>query len=648
MFVDWKNNFTNQFQIIIDKIMCGICGIIHKDSSNPVDLKILQKMSNKIFHRGPDDEGFFLHRNIGMAVRRLSIIDIEGGQQPISNEDGSVVVVYNGEIYNYPEIKKELEKKGHHFKTQCDTEVIVHLYEEYGKSLVDYLNGMFTFAIYDRKQNYLLIARDRLGIKPIYYMDSDKWMLFGSEIKAFFPFPEFEVAVDYEALHQYLTFRYVPSPKTIFKDVKKLPPGSLIEVSLDSGELKIVKYWDINFENIKKNRSLVETAEELNYLIKDAVKIRLMSEVPLGVMLSGGVDSSVIVSSMKGSQNEISTFTVDYNEIGSHNEASFARLAAGAFNTDHHEIIVNFKDFITNIEKMVYFMDEVIADPAAIPIYELCRFSKKFVTVLLSGVGGDELFAGYNVYKEAVYSKYLSYVPDFIWDSLIIPLYNYMPEGTLGKNFVMRVRKPIEEYFLGSSFVYGGFSEREKFSLYGADVAKYQSIYDSHEIIKTTLGQIKNASKLHKMMYVDTKHWLADSHLMMMDKMSMANSIELRTPLLDHRLVEFAASIPENRKINPFGAKIVFKKTAESEVPAQIINRAKKGFSTPFDMWIHSYDNQLVDLIASKNGLIDDIFSIKQITKLISDHKKGIADCSAKLFTILVLSIWLNTFKPNR
>jgi asparagine synthase (glutamine-hydrolysing) len=629
--------------------MCGICGIIYKDPSNTVDPKILKDMSDKIIHRGPDDEGFYLHRNIGMADRRLSIIDINDGHQPFTNEDGSVVVVYNGEIYNHSELRKELKLKGHRFKSRCDTEILVHLYEEYASNLIEHLNGMFAFAIYDIKKKYMLIARDRLGIKPVYYINTDKWMIFGSEIKAFFPFPEFEAAVDYESLHQYLTFRYVPSPKTIFKEVKKLPPGSLIEVSLNNKDLRISKYWDIDFENIKENRSLAETAEELSCLIKDAVKIRLMSEVPLGAMLSGGVDSSVIVSSMKnGSQNNISTFTVDYNESGYHNEASFAKLAACAYNTDHHEIIISFKDFIMNIEKMVYFMDEVIADPAAIPIYELCRFSKKFVTVLLSGVGGDELFAGYNIYKEAVYWKYLSHVPDFLWDFLIIPLYNLMPEGTLGRNFVKRIRKPIEETFLGSSFVYGGFSEREKFNLYEPSFAECQSAYDPHEIIKKTLGQIKNASKLHKMMYVDTKHWLADSHLVMMDKMSMANSIELRAPLLDHRLVEFAASIPENLKINPFCAKIVFKKTVESEVPAPILNRAKKGFSTPFDIWVHNYDNQLADLLASKNSLINDFFDIKQIMKLISEHKQGFADCSAKLFTILVLCIWLNTFIPKR
>jgi asparagine synthase (glutamine-hydrolysing) len=628
--------------------MCGICGIIFKDSQRSVEREVIENMAKNIIHRGPDDEGFYLHRNIGMAVRRLSIVDLKGGQQPIMNEDGSVVVVYNGEIYNHSDLRKELEKNGHRFKSRCDTEVLVHLYEEHGSNLIKYLNGMFAFAIYDKRKNYIIIARDRLGIKPIYYINTDKWILFGSEVKTFLPFPEFESAMDYESLHQYLTFRYVPYPRTIFKKVKKLPPGSMIEISLNTKDLRMSKYWDLNFNNIRENRSLSEAAEELKYLIKDSIKLRLKAEVPLGVMLSGGIDSCAIVSGIKNaSQNTISTFTVDYDEFGSHNESRFAKLAADKFKTDHHEIIISFKDFIMNIEKMVYFMDEVIADPAAVSIYELCQFSRKFVTVLLSGVGGDELFAGYNIYKEAVYSKYLSHVPEVLWNSIIIPLYNIMPEGTLGKNFVNRIRRPIEETFLGSSFVYGGFSEMEKLNLYEPNFAEHQSGCDPYEIIRKTLSQIKSASKLQKMMYVDTKHWLADSHLVMMDKMSMANSIELRTPLLDHRLVDFAASLSENFKINSFQSKIVFKNAVQSEIPSPILNRAKKGFSTPFDIWVHNYENQLTDLLASKNSLINDFLNIKHIIRLISDHKRGIGDCSAKLFTILVLSVWLNTFISN-
>jgi asparagine synthase (glutamine-hydrolysing) len=454
---------------------------------------------------------------------------------------------------------------------------------------------MFAFCLYDKRRNKFLIGRDRLGIKPIYYSSSADWFIFSSEIKAFYPFPEFEASLDYESLHQYLTFRYVPSPKTIFKNVHKLPAGSILELKFPGLNHTISKYWDISYEKTISDRSLSDIADELGHLIKDAVKIRLMAEVPVGIMLSGGVDSSAIVSAMRdGSHNAISTFTVDYNEVGSHNESYFAKLTSKKYDTEHHEIIISFENFMSNIERMVYFMDEMIGDPAAIPIFELCRFSKQFVTVLLTGVGGDELFAGYKIYKEAVYHNYLNHIPDFIWSFILSPIYRKMPEGTLGKNFVKRVRQPIEESFLGSSFVYGGLSEKEKFVLYKKNIAEYVSGYNSQTKIKKILAQLHNTSRLNKMLYIDTKQWLSDSHLVMMDKMSMGNSIELRTPFLDHRLVEYAASIPEKYKINLRRSKIIFKKALQNDIPAKILNRSKRGFSTPFDRWIISFSWNIV------------------------------------------------------
>jgi asparagine synthase (glutamine-hydrolysing) len=414
---------------------------------------------------------------------------------------------------------------------------------------------------------------------------------------------------------------------------------------LNQKKLKIIPYWDLNIERSEKALSLADSADAIRELLLDAVKIRLMSEVPLGAMLSGGVDSSVIVSSMsKSSQQTVSTFTITYEEEGPHNEGVFAKIAAETFGAEHHEILVRLEDFIENLQRMVYFMDEPLADPAAIPIYDLCRFSKQFVTVLLSGVGGDELFGGYEVYREAIYSTYLGYIPRFVWNMIIMPLYGLMPDGTMGKNFARRVNQPIEDVFLGSSVIYGGFSEREKAALYNDDFARQQSAFNSHNVVRETLRGVSQASRLHKMIYVDTKHWLADSHLIMMDKMSMANSIELRTPLLDHRLVEAAAALPESSKVDLLRSKIIFKDAFKPEVPKEIIGRPKRGFSTPINLWLMNAESELSEILLNQGGIARDIFKKEALVNLLDRHKQGRADFSASLFTLLVLNLWLATF----
>jgi asparagine synthase (glutamine-hydrolysing) len=625
--------------------MCGICGLVYHDPERPVESRILRNMARKIAHRGPDDEGFYIHKNFGIAVKRLSIIDIAGGHQPIGNEDDTVMVVYNGEIYNYLTIKEGLEAKGHVFKTRCDTEVLVHLYEEYGTGMVDHLNGMFAFAIYDQKQGRLLLARDRLGIKPLYYIETSEWLLFSSEIKSFLAYDEFRPEIDPEALHHFLTFRFTPTPMTLFKGVKKMPPGCFMEYLAGGRSQTPRPYWDLTFDCNESEFSSAPAREALRGILQDAVKIRLMSEVPLGAMLSGGVDSSVIVSRMtKASERTISTFTIAYEEEGPHNEGVFAGMTAQAFKTDHHEILVRLEDFIENLQRMVYFMDEPLADPAAIPIYDLCRFSKQYVTVLLSGVGGDELFGGYDVYREAIYSAYLGFIPRCVWNKIILPLYGLMPDGTVGKNFTRRVNQPIEDVFLGSSVIYGGFSEREKAILYNDEFARQQSAFNSHNVVRETLRGVSQASRLHKMIYVDTKHWLADSHLIMVDKMSMANSIELRTPLLDHRLVEFAAALPESSKVNLLRSKIIFKDAFKPAIPKQIIDRPKRGFSTPIDLWLKNAESELSEILLNQGGIARDIFKKQEIVNLLDRHKQGRADFSASLFTLLVLNVWLAAF----
>jgi asparagine synthase (glutamine-hydrolysing) len=625
--------------------MCGICGVIHKDPLRPVDPGVLNGMSQRMVHRGPDEEGLYMLGHVGLAIRRLSIIDVDGGQQPVLGEDQSVVVVFNGEIYNYLALRRELEQNGHRFRSRCDTEVLVHLYEEYGSRMVDHLNGMFAFAVYDQHKDRLLLARDRLGIKPLYYLDGKEWFLFGSEIKSFLAVPGFEADMDMEALHHYLTFRFVPAPMTLFKGVRKLPPGHLLEYVPHGTAAGPRPYWELSFDGAEPRLPENEHKEAVRDMIRDAVRIRLMAEVPLGVMLSGGVDSSVVVSSMKeAAQGPISTFTLVYEEEGRHNEGAFAKLTANAFQTDHHEILLRLPDFIDQFHHMIELMDEPIADPAAIAIYNLCRFSKDYVTVLLTGVGGDELFAGYRSYREAILLSRLNHLPRTAWSCIVLPLFRLLPNVTPGKNFVHRVHQPLEEVFLGSSFVYGGFSEKEKANMYTGDVAERQSKYDSHEVIRQTVQPLKRASMLQKMIYVDIKHWLGDSHLIMMDKMCMAHSIEARTPLLDHRLVELAAAMPQRLKINLFDTKIVFREAFRAEIPRTIVKRPKQGFSTPLARWLDSHGGEILETLLDKNGVMRPIFKKGEIDRLLELHRQGNGDLSANIFTLLVLNVWLNTF----
>jgi asparagine synthase (glutamine-hydrolysing) len=630
------------------RFMCGICGIIYKDPARPVSMRTLENMAHQIIHRGPDDEGYFLDRNFGMASRRLSIIDIDGGHQPFSNEDNSVIAVFNGEIYNHTQLRKDLQQKGHIFRSKCDTEVLVHLYEEHGNRMAEHLNGMFAFCIYDRRSGKYLLVRDRLGIKPLYYIDTEKWILFGSEIKSFFCYPEFYPKLDYQAFHYYLTFRFVPTPLTIYEGLKKCPPGCMVEYQNSRRTVFVSEYWDINFSGNLPPVTLAQASEEVSFLVQDSVDKRMMSEVPLGAMLSGGVDSSAIVASMKnGGKSKISTFTVGYEEEGDHNEGTYASLVADEFDTDHHEKIICSSDFLGELDNMVYHMDEPVADPSAIPILDLCRYSRKFVKVLLSGVGGDELFAGYKGYRESVYYTQLKSLPKFFWKYLIDPYYNRMPQNTWGKNFSKRIREPIENGFLGSSFHYGGFSEAEKTKMYTGDLTGTHSFSSSHDLVRKTLGKIPEASRLNKMLYLDIKHWLADSHLIMMDKMSMANSVELRTPLLDHRLVEFAAALPQRFKINFTESKIIFKEAFKSKIPEQILKRRKRGFSTPLNMWIQSSKDEILSLLIDRNGVLNELFDNNELISLVDEHLDTKSDQTAKIFTLLVYQIWAKKFKPS-
>jgi asparagine synthase (glutamine-hydrolysing) len=628
--------------------VCGICGYTFFDRERSVDQADLQRMNDAIIHRGPNDEGYFLDANIGLAMRRLSIIDLAGGRQPIYNEDQTVVTVFNGEIYNYLELKKDLETRGHRFRTNCDTEVLVHLYEEYGADLMAKLNGMFVFAIFDKRERRLLIARDRLGVKPLYYTAKEGRFIFGSEVKSIIAVGACSSELDTEALHHYLTFRFVPSPMTMWKDVRKLPPGCCIECH--DGNFSVRRYWDISFVPHTNTRSCAQAAEEVHDLVVDSVKRRLMAEVPLGSMLSGGVDSAVVTAAMaQTAPGRVSTFTIDYAEEGPHREAAYARIVSEAFNTDHHEIVVGATEFMEALDRMVYFMDEPIADPAAIPVWELCRFSKQHVTVLLSGIGGDEVFGGYPIYREALYRKQLRLLPPALWRGVVAPLY---PAWLPGRNFVKRIGFPLGATFLGSSPIYGGFSEAQKQSLYTSDYGGSRNDSNSHDFIAGIVAHLRGVNDLDAMMYIDTRLWLADSHLIMSDKMSMAVSLEIREPLLDYRIVELAATMPAHFKRTLRESKVVLKSAFAKTIPAAIIHRKKRGFSTPLDVWMKQSRPEVESMLTGPAARIMEYVRPQPIHELFDRHARGEGDQSASLFTLIVLELWLRRFcgtasRPN-
>ena len=627
--------------------MCGVCGIVNLDLQRPVLGSDIRGMTDSMVHRGPDDDGLFLDANVGVGMRRLSIIDLEGGHQPMTNEDGSVVVVFNGEIYNHDELGMKLRKSGHALKTSCDTEVLPHLYEEHGADMVHRLNGMFAFAVLDLTHQKLLLVRDHLGIKSLYYARIADRFIFSSEIKTFLEVPGFQAHIDTEALHHYLTFRFVPAPLTMFEGVFKLSPGHLLEMDIREADLKIRQYWDLPVPSEPRSDSASDSmSEELRELMEDAVRLRMIADVPLGLMLSGGVDSSIILSCMtRSASGGVETFAVNYEEEGDHNEAPFARLAANHFKASHHDIILKETDFFDQLRQMVYFMDEPIADPAAIPIFDLCRFSRERVKVLLSGLGGDELFAGYGLHRETVYARPIQMLPSGLRSRVLSPAADrFIPSGLPGRNFLTRALGQIEDGYFGSSFVYGGLSEIQKKRLYSEDFAPRQREFNSHRVVRDTLRPVRHASPLSQLLYLDTKRWLADSHLIMLDKMSMANSIEARAPFMDHRLVEFAARLPDSAKISWRQSKIILKDAFHREIPAPIRLRPKRGFSTPLDIWMSQSSGKIDELLLSRGSKSAEYFEPSSIRSFITEHQNGRQNHSPTLFMMLVLETWMRTY----
>lgn len=615
--------------------MCGICGIYLRDGE--VDKTLLKKMTNALESRGPDDSGFFVDRGIGLGMRRLSVIDLVTGSQPIHNEDQSIQVIFNGEIYNFNELRNNLEGK-HKFYTDSDTEVLVHLYEEYGENLVEYLNGMFSFAIWDSNKEILLLARDRLGIKPLYYYKDDDKFIFASEIKSIIKDPEIERKIDFEALNYCMGFEYIPAPYTIFDGIKKLEPGHLLSV----GQHRINKrrYWDVKYSPQKKDTEFF--VHNIKRLLTDSVGCRLISDVPLGVFLSGGLDSSFIVALMSEiSKEPVKTFSIGF-EDQSYNELMYARMVSEKFDTIHHEKILD-PDIVKIIETITSYLDEPFADSSAIPTYLISKMTRENVTVALSGDGGDELFAGYDRYIASKLNNKYTKIPFFIRNGVSHLTRSVKPSAqkkgvtNMVKRFIEGSDLPEEgrhmrwQYFLDA---------HDKRGLYSDFLFRETGHLNPFDYINYYYNSLNTTDQLAREQYVDLKNYLADAMLVKIDRMSMANSLEVRVPFLDHRFVEFSFTIPSDLKLKGFTSKYVLKKAASSVLPKDIIQKQKQGFSIPVKNWLRNEIKDYVESILFTNPEAMKYFNTEYVEKLIHEHKRNTKDNSHKLWILLNFVLW--------
>lgn len=628
--------------------MCGIAGVYEYQRRRSIERETLESMLLALYHRGPDDDGMFLADGIAIGMRRLSIIDLAGGKQPISNEDGTLTIVFNGEIYNYRELQERLRARGHRIATSSDTEVIVHLYEEMGEECVKELRGMFTFAIWDANRRRLFIARDRLGIKPLYYKEHDGSLIFGSEIKAILQHPEVQACLDVDALGDFLSLKYVPAPATMFCSIRALPPAHTL--TCDRSGIKIRQYWRLSFADRQPTyKTEEEYAEELEALLRESVRLHLVSDVPFGAFLSGGLDSSTIVALMHQTMNApVKTFSVGFEGGGSEkfSELPYARLVADRFGTDHHEIYVRPDDLMNLAEKVVWHMDQPIADNACIANYMVSALASRHVKMVLAGEGGDELFAGYARYPGEQLASWFQFMPASIRlraSGMLQPI----PGLRRPKIALFAMCQPDELTRLTSWFPL--FNRAMKSSLLSCELLR--ELTDPHSVraFSQRLAETNATHWLNRMLYVDTTLWLPDDLLARGDKTSMAASLEARVPLLDHKLVEFAASLPPQMKLRRLMRKYLLRKVARRWLPAEVINRKKQGFPMPFSLWFRNEARPFVrDLLSTATVKRRQLFNAPYVETLLKQHESGTADHGALIWGLLAFELWHRIFLDSR
>ena len=625
--------------------MCGIAGIVNFDGAG-VDSTLLARMNDRIRHRGPDEEGTYLHANVGLAMRRLAIIDLAGGQQPIANEDRTCWIVFNGEIYNYRELKSRLENLGHRFRTDCDTETIVHAYEEFGADCPRHLRGMFAFAIWDSRRQELFLARDRVGKKPLLYSKVGGAFLFGSEFSSLLVHPSVGREVNREAIHDYLSFMCVPAPQTAYRDIRKLEPGHSLTLKAD-GEIKIERYWQPDFSK-KIKITEEEAGERALELLRDAVRVRLMSEVPLGAFLSGGVDSSAVVALMaEESGAPVKTFSIGFDEQD-FSELHHARRVAERVGAEHHEFIVR-PDALEVLPTLVEHYGEPYADSSAIPTYYVARETRRHVTVALNGDGGDECFAGYERYAAMRLSETYRKLPGVLREQVIRRAVSLLPASELRRGRVRSLKRfiraaslpPVERYLNWVST----FDPRAKRELYTDEFRRETEGADVRRHLAPWFARANGAGVVDASLLTDTMTYLPNDLLVKVDIASMAVSLEARSPFLDHHVIEFAASLPERMKLRGLTTKYILKKTLRKLLPAENLSRGKMGFGVPVGQWLRGplqgfLREQLLSDASARRGLL----RADAVRRMVELHTEGQRDYTNQLWTLLMLELWFQRF----
>ncbi len=623
--------------------MCGICGKLNFDTQVNVSPGLLKAMADTIQHRGPDDEGYYVSGPVGFGFRRLSIIDLATGHQPICNEDGKIWLVFNGEIYNYQELRQDLKGKGHVFKTQTDTEVIVHLYEEFGESCVEKLRGMFAFAIWDCRSHTLLLARDRVGIKPLYYRLTNKSIIFGSEIKAILGDPDVDPEVLPAMIDRFLSFCYVPGEETLFRDIRKLAPGCYMVVK--QGEVRIKPYWDLHFSPVAQ--TIQEAEEKLLALLEESVQLHMISDVPVGFLLSGGIDSTAMLGFAAGkSGHKLSSYTIGFSDPSVTDERPYAKLAAAKYGSEHHEMTIDARDFADFLPQYVRHMEEPVCEPPAVALYYVTKLAKEFVKVLISGEGGDEAFAGYPNYRSMVWLERIKRVctPMNGVLSAVLGSLTHLPGAHRLAKFAPLLNTPFDSYYYSRASTPFSFFNSHAKELYTDDFMRYSDKgFSAHPATRHLRGTAAS-DVLNRMLYVDTKTWLPDDLLIKADKITMANSVELRVPLLDHKVLEFAASLPVSYKVRGFTTKYIAKKALSRRVPREILDRPKTGFPVPYNSWLGGQlKGWLYDILLDRETLARGYFRKSAIEKLLVENGRSGA-YPKELFSLAVLELWHREF----